>query len=274
MLARKKMKVNRYKKSTVPRRERIAKRVLQGFLAGVFVASVALFAFFSILVYDLFTQSPYFAAAHIEVEGAERLSKEEILETAGLELGVNILAVSLNHVQKNLERRAWIAKARVSRSMPDRITISITERKPMAVLDLGKSWLMDVKGEIFMRCEGETPSDLPIVTGLKWSDIRVADEPMTKPYAEAVNFLQARMKHNWALPASSISYVQVDADIGLTLVSRDPQIKIRLGYDDYGEKLMRLNYVLMNSGKKMGFQVALIDLVDVDRVVVRPREEV
>lgn len=273
-MARKKKRKNRYKKSTAPKRAAAVKRLRQGFLVSAFAASVALFAFFSILVYDVFTQSPYFAASFIDVQGADKLSRQEILETADLAPGVNILAVSLDRVRDSLEGHPWIAKARVSRHMPDRITISIKEREALAVLDLGKPWLMDVNGEIFMRCESDTPSDLPMVTGLKWADIRVADEPMSMPYAEAVNFLHARKKNNWALPASSIDHIRIDSDMGLTLVSREPRIQVRLGFGDYGEKLMRLNYVLMTSGKKHGQSVALIDLVDVDRVVVSPREEV
>ncbi len=274
MLARKKKRVNRYKKSKAPRKLQFAKAILRGLVGAGCVGSVVLFAVLSILTYDVFTQSPYFEASAIEIEGTRRLSDQDILKQAELDLGVNILSVSLKTVQDSLVGHPWIATARVGRNLPDRLTITITEREPMAVLDLGERFLLDTRGEIFKRCDTQDPRNLPVVTGLKFSDISVTGERMSKPYEAVYKFLRIRKDHDWALPSSSISCIQVDPDMGLTLVSRDRDLAVRLGYGGYAEKLMRLNYVLFNCSKNMGMQVALIDIVDVDRVVVRPREEV
>lgn len=267
---------NQYKKSRTlkKKREGRKKRLYWGLLAAVFTAMVTGFAFFAILVYDVFTQSPYFAARTIDVQGANRLSKEEIIKTAGLPKGVNILSVSLTQAHDRLIAHPWISKARVSRNMPDQIAITVCEREAMAVLDMGERFLLDTNGEIFTRCNDSGIDGLPVVTGLKFSDISVAGERMSAPYSAAVRFLQARKKHDWALPTSAISRIHIDRDMGLTLVSDDPKISVRFGYGGYPEKLMRLNYVLFSCGKQMGIKVALIDIIDVDRVVVRPREEV
>ena len=276
MLARKKVRKNRYKKSTAPAKGDY-KKVLWRCLVGTgLLAGLAVFAVLSILVYDVFTQSPYFNAKDIEIQGAGRLSAQEVLDQAGIRLGDNILSVSLKKVQDCLTAHPWIAKARVRRSLPDKMTITVTERKAMAVLDLGEKafFLMDVQGEIFKRCDESDPRDLPIVSGLKFSDISVAGEKMSPVYEAVFDFLVIRKEYEWALPCTGITAIRVDRDMGLTLISQAPNFAVRFGYGDYADKLMRLNQVFLKCNKEQGMEVALIDIVDVDRVVVRPREEV
>ncbi|MBI9074261.1 MAG: FtsQ-type POTRA domain-containing protein [Desulfatibacillum sp.] len=274
MLVRKKVRKNRYKKSTAPTKFRYKKLLLRCLVGAGSLASLALFAVFAILIYDVFTQSPYFEAKDIEIQGASRLAAHEILQQAKLELGANILSVSLKTVQDSLVAHPWIAKARVRRNLPNSMTISVTEREAIAVLDLGERFLMDTRGEIFKRCDASDPKDLPVVTGLKFSDISVSGEKMSRAYKSVLEFLQVRKEYEWALPCSAIAGIQVDRDMGLTLVSSEPAFAVRFGYDDYAEKFMRLNQVLLKCSKEQGIQVVLIDIVDVDRVVVRPREEV
>ena len=274
MLARKKVRKNRYKKSTTPKKDKVRKIFLRGLVGAGFLSGLTLFAVLSILVYDVFTQSPYFNAKNIEIKGTSRLTAKDILQQADLKVGDNILAVSLKDVQDSLVAHPWIAKVRVRRSLPDKMTISVSEREAMAILDLGELFLMDTQGEIFKRCDESDPAGLPVVTGLKFSDISVSGEKMAPVYKAVFEFLQIRKEYEWALPCSGIAGIQVDRDMGLTLISQKPEIAVRLGYGDYIDKLQRLNQVFIKCSKEQGIQVALIDIVDVDRVVVRPREEV
>lgn len=274
MLVRKKVRKNRYKKSTAPAKTNLKKVFLRCFVGTGLLAGLALFAVLSILVYDVFTQSPYFNAKNIEIQGNSRLSAQDVLDQAGLNLGDNILSVSLKKVQDSVTAHPWVAKAKVRRNLPDKMTITVTEREAIAVLDLGEAFLMDAQGEIFKRFEAADPRDLPIITGLKFSDISVAGEKMSPVYEAVYEFLKVKKEYEWALPCSSVAAIKVDRDMGLTLVSREPEFAVRFGYGDYANKLMRLNQVLLKCNKEQGIDVALIDIVDVDRVVVRPREEV
>ena len=92
-----------------------------------------------ILVYDAVTQSSYFEARTITVEGNQRLSKDTILKQAGLKLHDNILFVNLNTLRYRLIAHPWVAAAEIERQLPDVIHIRVKERVPIAIVELSRS---------------------------------------------------------------------------------------------------------------------------------------
>ncbi|MBU2489157.1 MAG: FtsQ-type POTRA domain-containing protein [Proteobacteria bacterium] len=235
---------------------------------GVFLIFAGL-AYSFLWVYDLAVETPAFAAKTLEVKGNAHVSREEILEKAGVAEGVNVLSVSLTAARERLLSDPWIAGAKVRFQLPDKIFIEVTEHVPMAVLDLGRRFLMDTNGEIFKLADDGDPEGLPLVRGLEFSDISVASQPMSPPYKAVVEFLKARRESEWALPAAAVAEVAVDRDLGLTLVAGDPAVTVRLGFDRYPEKLVRLHGVFsMNTSQGVGLKA--VDLLDLDRVVILP----
>ncbi len=231
---------------------------------------LALFLCTAILVHDVFTQTSYFAARDIRVKGNGVLSEWEVMEAAGVRQGVNILGVSLTKVRKQLEAHPWITSAQVRRDLPDRLEINLTERVPMAVLDMGQRFLMDDMGVVFKRYSPDDPVRVPVVTGLRITDVSTDDEHPTGPYEKVVEFLRIQKKNADAAPGIGIQLVHVDRELGLTAVTGDARVAVRLGYGNFDEKLKRLHYVLYNLNRREGIQAASIDLSDVDRVVVQP----
>lgn len=92
-----------------------------------------------ILVYDAVTQSSYFEARAIMVEGNQRLSKDTILKQAGLKLHDNTLFVNLNTLRYRLIAHPWVAAAEIERQLPDVIHIRVKERVPIAIVELNRS---------------------------------------------------------------------------------------------------------------------------------------
>jgi cell division protein FtsQ len=102
------------------------------------VGGMAGTSLFLILVYDAVTQSPYFKARTITVEGNQRLSKDTILKQAGLGLHDNILFVNLNTLRYKLIAHPWVAAAEIERQLPDVIHICVKERVPIAIVELNR----------------------------------------------------------------------------------------------------------------------------------------
>ncbi len=71
-----------------------------GFKLIVAVAAVAAVSVFFILVHDFLTQCDYFKISRLTIEGAQRLTKNEIAQQARVGRGDNILAVNLVAGQK------------------------------------------------------------------------------------------------------------------------------------------------------------------------------
>ncbi len=269
-LIKKPRKQNRYKQREDSERPSWLQRlfgavVFLGLCALLFCAALAF-----IFIHDYFTQSRYFSARHLEVTGNDRLELDEVYSLAGISPGGNVLSVSPKQMSQRLESHPWVARAAVNRQLPDRIDISIEERRPLAVLDLGERFLMDYNGEIFKRIEESDPQGLPLVVGLSFSDISVSGEVMSPAFKALVGFLQDGADYRQVLPDFSIRAIAVDRDMGLTLFAFEPSVAIRLGWGGYTRKIQRLGQVLSTMDRERGMRIDAIDISDSDRVVIRP----
>jgi cell division protein FtsQ len=248
----------------------------------VAVTSVAAVTTFFILIHDLLTQSDYFKISRMTIDGAQRLSEKEIAQQAQVDKGVNILAVNLSLVRKRLIAHPWIAEAGVSREIPSGLSIWIKEHSPLAVVDVGKKFLINHSGKIFKTWDTSDPADLPVVRGLNVLDLPPVSgqtnpsegdiaRKRTAPFKAVMKVLRLGRKQGSILPNRSISQIWVDRQIGLTLHAFDRIKTINLGYDDYDGKynmLAKLFSYLKHQQSVSDFDY--IDLNNLNRVVVNP----
>ena len=68
----------------------------------------------------------------------------------------------------------WINDADVSRNLPNEISINIVEQRPFAILDMGRKFMINIRGEIFKEWSDSDPGHLPMISGLEYSDLSVA----------------------------------------------------------------------------------------------------
>ncbi len=237
-----------------------------GGLAGLICLSLCF-----VLAYDVVTQCDFFKSRQIRIIGADRLSKPEVLRQAGIVPPVNILAVNLNLVRKRLLRHPWIAAAEVTRELPSTLTIRIREQHPLAVLDLGGKFLINTRGVVFKAWEKSDPDDLPLVTGLSFSDIRLPHSSGSSAFDAVMTTLELGREKGAVLPDRQISRIQVDPDLGLTLYVSGGRRTVKLGYRHLKEKLRILGTLLCRFDQQPGWRgFTTIDLANPRRVVVNP----
>jgi cell division protein FtsQ len=121
--------------------------------ATAFVLAAALFAL---------SRSPVFAVRHVDVRGAHHRSVAQILARAGVPAGANLLWLDTAAIARRLEADPWVARASVRRSLPRSLSVEVTERSPIAVLEGPGPTLLAADGTGL----GPAPADerLPIVT--------------------------------------------------------------------------------------------------------------
>ena len=130
------------------------------------------------------------------------------------------------------------------------------EHVAAAVVDMGRKFLLNEQGEIFKEWEPADPAGLPVVSGLKPSDVRVADRsgaatlpmvaalgpaapadpPFSRPMDAVLQVLALGRETTGILPVQQIAAIRVDRELGLTVMAYDDAKSIRLGYDDYPAK--------------------------------------
>ena len=116
-----------------------ARKGVRLFLYGAGVLVLVLGMSWSVLAgHRLVTTHPYFGLRHVEVTGNHRISAGQIMEISSLGLGRNMLTLDMAGVRSSLLQDPWIATASVKRILPDRLSISITEREPCFLVKVGK----------------------------------------------------------------------------------------------------------------------------------------
>jgi cell division protein FtsQ len=271
---RKQYRKNAYKARPMWRRYDLKKQIAVGvkMLSGLVL--VFLLSTVYTFVYGVFTQCSYFKAHNIEITGIHHLSEETILEQASLFTGINILSVNLPATRKRLLAHPDIEDADVARKLPTGLIIGIKEHEPLAVIDLGRRFLIDLNGKIYKECKGADQDDLPLISGLNFSDLGLSGKNVDDPYVAVMNILRMGRESESILPNSSIRKISVDREVGLTLYADGRTKAIKLGYGDYADKYRRLENVTLYLKKR--HQVTdfdFIDLVNSGRIVVNPISE-
>jgi cell division protein FtsQ len=230
-----------------------------------------LLSFIFIFSYDFLTQCDYFRAEKLVVTGTDCLSEKQVLEQAQIKKGINIISVNLSMTRKRLLAHSWINEADVSRDLPNGINIRIKEHRPLAILDLGRKFLINTSGEIFKEMTASDPDQLPIISGLEFSDINTRDKPRSIPFASVMNVLELGQKCKSVLPCKLIKKVRVDREMGLTIYAFDRIKEIKIGYSDYANKYESLKNILVHLKEMQGFSyLESIDLNNLNRIVVHP----
>jgi len=269
LLDNKHIRKNYYKGTSTKRRVKILQHFIFCFEILAVVAILTVMSFVFILGHDFITQCDYFRADNIVVRGGHRLSKQHILEQANITKGINIFSVNLSIIRNTLLAHSWIAEAEVRRELPDIITLRIKEHEPLAILDLGRRFLINVNGEVFKEWTESDPDVLPIVSGLQFLDLNVPGESRSISFNAVMEVLRLGRKSDSILPNRRIKKIRVDRQIGLTLYAFDRARAIKIGYHDYPDKYERLESVLFYLKKKRCFpDFNSIDLNHLDRIVV------
>ncbi|MFC1859608.1 cell division protein FtsQ/DivIB [Thermodesulfobacteriota bacterium] len=247
-------------------------RRLTLFLKATTVTSLlVVVSFFLILSHDFLTQCDYFKTETLTVQGSQRLSTQDVLQQAQLTAGINALSVNLPLTRKRLLGHPWIAEASINRELPGHLNIRVVEHKPLAILDLGRKFLMNEHGAIFKEKVASDPQDLPVVTGLEFSDIIIADRPGSDAFKAVMEVLKLGQRPACVLSNRLIKRIEVDKEIGLTLFAFEKDKVIKLGYHNYRNKYAMLKTVLFHLKKEPGVpDFEVIDLNHSNRIVVTP----
>jgi len=179
--------------------------------------------------------------------------------------------VNISAVRMKLLSHPWIAEAEVMREMPSKIKIRITEHTPLAILDMGRKFIMNTEGEIFKEWRTQDPANLPVVTGLGYKDLNSYGKPSNIQHAAVMDALNFGDKAKRSIRGMNIRRIHVDREIGLTLYAFDGIRSVELGYHDYAGKYEQLEKIIGYLKKKSWLvNVDSIDIKDKDRIVIKP----
>jgi cell division protein FtsQ len=214
-------------------------------------------------------RSPRFAVDSVEVTGAERMTREQIAAAASIPHGISLFALDPRDTVSRLEALPLVRRAEVIRSLPNRVTVVVEERRPFALVNAGRLHWVDEEG-VDLGLEPRAVSlGAPVLSGLKPDDLGAGGHRSASDRA-AFGLSLLRLLFRAQSPLlGQISEIDMSRPEWPLLYTVDG-IEVRLGADDWGTQLGRLQGVLAQLAAT-GEPVASIDLRFRDQVVLKPR---
>jgi cell division protein FtsQ len=207
--------------------------------------------------YVVITHAELFQIAGVDVSGARRLNDAELKAILNPFTGQNIFRVDLEASARLARANPWIREVRIHRSLPNRISMTLVEREPYAILSTKSGrFLMDREATVIDRAGRETPPAVQLPTIAMSGYHAQAGEPVTGDgIVEALTLLaEIEVRGGWNMADVTI---KADSPEALSVVYADHEFKIGSGH--YAEKLRRLAEI-MTDVKQRGLSIAYVDL--------------
>lgn len=100
-------------------------------------------------------RSPLFRVREVAVEGLTHGSAARIIRLAALSERDGTLWLDVDAVRARIEEDPWVARAEIDIDLPSKVTIRITERSPVATVNLGSGpVLVDARGAVIAPGSG------------------------------------------------------------------------------------------------------------------------
>jgi cell division protein FtsQ len=205
----------------------------------------------------------------IEISGLGNVTRPQVMEVMGEDIGRNIFFIPLDQRQKQLERIPWVETASVMRFVPNRIKIEIQERTPVAFARIGsKILLTDATGALMELPVGsKTKFSFPVILGMNAGEPQSTRAPRMKIYNQLLSELDSEGGHY----SQSLSEVDLSDADDVKVLANDAggEVLVHLGASDF---LTRFK-IYISHAQEWRQQFARLDSVDLryeHQIVVNP----
>src|SRR5699024_86569 len=172
---------------------------------GVLVGLVSVLVLAYVLMF-----TPLLGVNTVRVEGSDQVSAARIREKAAVEQGTPLLRVDTAAVQGRVTTLTQLAGAEVTRSWPSTIVVSVTERVPVAAVEVSQGFRLVDRHGVAYRTVDDKSAELPVVLS---NDVAVNDqrlEAVAKVLAELPTQLRKRVSTASADSAHTVRFTLGD----------------------------------------------------------------
>jgi cell division protein FtsQ len=210
--------------------------------------------------------SARFAVKTVEVRGAQHLSPDRIRQAAQVPPGRSVFLLDPQAIARGVEALPEVERAEVIRELPDRVTIVVEERRPFTLVHAGRLHWIDESGHVLGRETQAVTPPAPVISGLTEAELLSMKAAPSGKARDAIRLIRALLRSGSAL-AAEISEIDVGSAEGPVLYTVGG-IEVRLGADEWEERLARLEAVLGQKTARDG-GIRTVDLRFRDQVVLQ-----
>lgn len=188
--------------------------------------------------------TPIFKLEDVSFKGIKRVSQAQLLQKGGLENGVNLLALNLSEVKKNMESTPWVKKVYLHRELPNKLQVVVTEQYPVFLVPVQQDlYYLNEEGLLFKKSEMKEGTSIPLLTGLEKKDWSPTGQLKPIIHQELVTLQRLLSQGRDPFYPNKISEIHYDPDCGFSIFTLERGIRITLGKEEIPARVKRLERV-------------------------------
>jgi cell division protein FtsQ len=171
----------------------------------------------------------------IGIAGLQNVTRSQIMEVMGGDIGRNIFFIPLDQRKTQLEQIPWVASASVMRFVPNRVEIEIQERTPVAFARVGsRILLIDGAGTLMDLPAGKKKYSFPVILGMNPGEPFSTRNARMKIYNDLITQLDSGGAHY----SQELSEVDLSDSDDVKVLANNPQgeVLIHLGSSNFLER--------------------------------------
>lgn len=207
---------------------------------------------------------------HVIVSGTSIVDPDSLVRLARVPTGIKMMDVDLHRVEARVSRHPYVEHVIIERNLPSTITINVTERRPLALLNGRRLRSVDREGIVLPSAASRGLFDLPVITGLSESQpLTPGSRISNNDLAEALRILETARAAGKEI-SYLISEIRVRSGGDLVLYTSDGGVPVIYGKGEAARKLIVLETFWKTIVAERGSQaLQYVDLRFEGQVVAR-----
>jgi cell division protein FtsQ len=222
------------RRGTLPRKtaRRLAYAALAVFLFGIAAGAAALIYRYGERSWRFRVQS----SDDIEIAGTQYVTRRQIMEVMGGDIGRNLFFIPLDERKAQLEQIPWVESVAVMRFVPNRLRVEIRERTPVAFVRLGpRISLLDARGHVMDLPPGSKQKfSFPVIVGVGESEPLSTRAARMKIYLSLIQDLDSGGAH-YSQELSEVDLSDPD-DVKVLTGDASGAVLVHLGSSNFLER--------------------------------------
>jgi len=204
------------------------------------------------------------------IKGNDYLSEDEILSRSKVKLGENIFKLDLKKSIDSLKQEPRIKEVEIKRIIPNKIIISLTERKAAAIVHIGEEYFSSTKEGIVLS-KIDRPEEgfiLPLILGLEIDEIEIGEiigKPEFRTALESINSAEVILPKKFCR-------VEILSPDDFMIYDKDDTLKVRVNSP---EVIINKENLLREALEKIEREKLLVEYIDIrfkDSLIIKVKK--
>jgi cell division protein FtsQ len=209
------------------------------------------------------------SSEQIVISGARNVTRKQVLELFGADIGRNALFVPLDDRKRQLEHLPWVRSAAVMRLLPNELRVAVEERQPLAFAQVGARFLLIDGDGVLLEppVSGKLKYSFPVLIGMSEAEPLSTRAARMKIYGELVRELDS----GGARYSSDLSEIDLrdPDDVKVTVADDAGAVLVHLGDSNFLDRFK--TYISHIEGWRQQYhKIESVDLRFDRQVVVHP----